>query len=148
MKTVDWVRTRIEHMEIRSRMFASTRESFMMQVWVLLEVAGVDVKLVRRRLLTSELTGEGNAFVSAAEPIDDAFVSGVASGALALLDGLESEQSTDADRDDALEACVLQLDNVCKWLAAHDHKSAADLLHENRNEFLLAPRLHPSDADG
>lgn len=49
-----------------------------------------------------------------------------------------------ADRDDALEACVFQLDDVCKWLAATGQKDAADALHEHRNQFLLAPRLHSS----
>ena len=53
-----------------------------------------------------------------------------------------------ADRDDALEACVFQLDDVCKWLATRGYAVAADLLHENRNEFLLAPRLHAEPVQG
>ena len=53
-----------------------------------------------------------------------------------------------ADRDDALEACVFQLDDVCKWLATRGYAVAADLLHENRNEFLLAPRLHAEPERG
>ena len=41
--------------------------------------------------------------------------------------------------DEVVEARVFLVDEVCTWLAANGHKDAADLLHEKRNVFLLAP---------
>jgi hypothetical protein len=41
------------------------------------------------------------------------------------------------DADDVLAACMAQLDSVCTWLAANGLEGSAQVLHDERNRWLL-----------
>lgn len=70
MKDKAWVTERIDAMAKRPLMYAVTKEGFLMQLWVLLEIIGADDDALRFRLGVRCLTNDGRKGV---EQMDEAF---------------------------------------------------------------------------